>query len=210
MRGCVDVVAMAIASIELLHSHFFEFLAKEYQTKGKSSLFVGFLAFVEGIPNILKGAGFQEFVYEDYFDVFKAQVAQLAQPGVRVDDMFNKEYVSDSIIVIIRFLSSAHFRRHSESYRAFLDESLSDENFCALYFENMGKESDQINITVLADILNVCLQIVYLDRSASDECTFHKCEPLVSSPEPPTETGILLLYRPGHYDILYLDEPSPE
>lgn len=97
----------------------------------------------------------------------------------------------------------------------------------------MGEESDHVHITALSDALGVPIRVVYLDRSSCDaggvSVNHHDFIPNPSSGDLPlgtataaggvggsetTATGgdgesetikpfINLLYRPGHYDILY-------
>lgn len=62
--------------------------------------------------------------------------------------------------------------------------------------EPMSKESDHIHIIALAQVLNVCIQVEYMDRGEGGTVNHH------IFPED-GEPKIFLLYRPGHYDILY-------
>jgi len=68
----------------------------------------------------------------------------------------------------------------------------------------MGRESDHIHISVLSKLCGVPVRIEYLDRSIGNSqdsdiqmTVNHHDFPEDSSPK------IFLLYRPGHYDILY-------
>lgn len=60
----------------------------------------------------------------------------------------------------------------------------------------MFKESDHIHIIALSAALNVGVRVEYMDRGEGAEVIAHDfpegCQPRVH-----------LLYRPGHYDILY-------
>lgn len=60
----------------------------------------------------------------------------------------------------------------------------------------MGKESDHIHITALTQALGVPVQVLYMDHSEGSKCNLHVF-PEDSKP------SITLLYRPGHYDVLY-------
>ena len=46
--------------------------------------------------------------------------------------------------------------------------------------------------------MNVIVRIVYLDRSVKDDISVH------DFPEESAAPAIHLLYRPGHYDLLYV------
>ena len=61
----------------------------------------------------------------------------------------------------------------------------------------MGKESDHIHIIALTSTLGVPVSVVYMDRGGdTSHCITH------NFPED-SQPIITLLYRPGHYDILY-------
>lgn len=60
----------------------------------------------------------------------------------------------------------------------------------------MSKESDHIHIIALAKALNVPVLVEYMDRGEGGTVNHH------IFPEG-SEPRIFLLYRPGHYDILY-------
>lgn len=62
--------------------------------------------------------------------------------------------------------------------------------------EPMCKESDHIHIIALAQALNVSIQVEYMDRGEGGTTNPHVF------PEG-SEPKVYLLYRPGHYDILY-------
>lgn len=81
----------------------------------------------------------------------------------------------------------------------------------------MGEESDHVHITALSDALGVPIRVVYLDRSSCDSggvsVNHHDFIPAFGGDVPNAPPGdsseiiikpfITLLYRPGHYDILY-------
>lgn len=62
----------------------------------------------------------------------------------------------------------------------------------------MYKESDHIHVIALTLALNVGVRIQYMDRGTGGQVNTH------DFPEEKTPR-IHLLYRPGHYDILYWD-----
>lgn len=62
--------------------------------------------------------------------------------------------------------------------------------------EPMYKESDHIHIIALSSALDVGIRVRYMDRGQSTEAIAH------DFPEG-SHVRVHLLYRPGHYDILY-------
>ena len=61
----------------------------------------------------------------------------------------------------------------------------------------MYRESDHIHIIALTSALGVPVGIIYLDRTEQDNAPKVHCFPDDSQP------SIFILYRPGHYDIIY-------
>jgi ubiquitin thioesterase protein OTUB1 len=73
----------------------------------------------------------------------------------------------------------------------------------------MGEESDHVHIIALSDALGVPIRVVHLDGSVGDggknvEVNFHDfVPPSPGDEDEKVEPYVVLLYRPGHYDILY-------
>ena len=63
--------------------------------------------------------------------------------------------------------------------------------------EPMYRESDHIHIIALTQAIDVSVRIVYMDRTNQEVNHEH------TFPEDCTEPFVHLLYRPGHYDIIY-------
>ncbi|NXP83438.1 OTUB1 thioesterase, partial [Tricholaema leucomelas] len=61
----------------------------------------------------------------------------------------------------------------------------------------MCKESDHIHVIALARALQVPVLVEYMDRGGPGGATHPHIFPEGSQPR------VCLLYRPGHYDILY-------
>lgn len=66
----------------------------------------------------------------------------------------------------------------------------------------VGIEADQPHIVAIANALGVTIKIANLDPTVTDGVNYHELSPMEplavdDSPE------VVLLYRPGHYDILY-------
>ena len=61
----------------------------------------------------------------------------------------------------------------------------------------MGKESDHIHIIGMAAATQVPVRVEYMDRGEGGTVTSH------DFPEDGSTPKLFLLYKPGHYDILY-------
>ena len=68
----------------------------------------------------------------------------------------------------------------------------------SLEVEPMYHESDHIHIIAITKQTGIKVRIQYLDRGGDNEATAH------DFPEETDCPDVHLLYRPGHYDILYL------
>ena len=60
----------------------------------------------------------------------------------------------------------------------------------------MYRESDHIHVIALTNSINVAVSIIYLDRTDQTKAIPHNF-PEDSDPK------LYILYRPGHYDIIY-------
>lgn len=87
-----------------------------------------------------------------------------------------------------------------------LGQTVSD--YCDQSVMPSTSEIDNVSLSALKDVLlspaGISLEILYLDRSEGDEVTLHRFDPVNCSGV--RMGSIRLLYRPGHYDILYKAE----
>jgi ubiquitin thioesterase protein OTUB1 len=69
--------------------------------------------------------------------------------------------------------------------------------------EPMGLESDNIHIIALAKAAGIPLRVVYMDRSEQSSLTTHDFSATDDDNPNTFQPMITMLYRPGHYDLLY-------
>ncbi|KAK4753653.1 hypothetical protein SAY87_001757 [Trapa incisa] len=122
-----------------------------------------------------------------------------------------------SVVMFLRFVTAGEMRKRSEFFEPFVMGLASSnvEQFCRSSVLPMAEESDHVHIIALSSALGVPIRVVYLDRSTSDNdgatVNHHDFVPSSgdssasssSSSSEVTEPFMVLLYRPGHYDILY-------
>jgi len=119
---------------------------------------------------------------------------------------FQTPEVSNSIVAFIRLLTSAEIRVNQDNYAGFLfhPETMSPMDvgdFCSAFVESIGKEADHVQIQAITTLLRLNIKVAYLDGRGGDDVDFVKFYNGVGM----GESGIrelVLLYRPGHYDIL--------
>jgi len=92
-------------------------------------------------------------------------------------------------------LTSKQLQLEGEFYQNFMEGGRTVAEFCNTEVEPMYKESDHIHIIGLTAAASLGVRVVYLDRG---EAAVHHDFPEDSQPQ------VHVLYRPGHYDILYL------
>ncbi|KAJ6712931.1 UBIQUITIN THIOLESTERASE PROTEIN OTUB [Salix purpurea] len=153
---------------------------------------------VEECRKTLQGLGYVDFTFEDFFALFLEQLDDVLQGNensMSPEELLNRsrdQSVSDYIVMFFQIL----------------------EQFCKSSVEPMGEESDHMHITALSEALGVPIRVVYLDRSSCDaggvSVNHHNFVPAPGNLPSATSASsesinpfITMLYRPGHYDILY-------
>ncbi|KAG2290808.1 hypothetical protein Bca52824_037477 [Brassica carinata] len=176
---------------------------------------------VEKCRKNLQNLGYTDFTFEDFFALFLEQLDDILQGGeesISYDELVNRsrdQSVSDYIVMFFRFVTAGEIKTRAEFFEPFITglSNTTVDQFCKTSVEPMGEESDHIHITALSDALGVAIRVVYLDRSSCDTgggvtVNHHDFVPVGSGTNEKEEASsaapfITLLYRPGHYDILY-------
>ena len=144
----------------------------------------------------------------------------------------NEEAVANMYIMLLRLLVAAEVRAGwEERYAPFalgLHDDVADagvplDAYVRRHVEPLGEDADHVCAVAAAAALAVPITVVYLDRSgaegvggggggggassqgeeAANAFAFDPDPPAGASPAAPLPPRITLLYRPGHYDILY-------
>ncbi|KAI9670718.1 MAG: hypothetical protein M1817_003828 [Caeruleum heppii] len=172
---------------------------------------------LKSLNNLLSSFGYEEHLYEDFVEETVTLLKLLANsvPSEPCHSMllqqFNDPGVSSAIITHFRLLTSAWMKAHAASYQPFILEESIDQ-YCAVQIEPYQVEIEHIGMNALIDILlkpaGIAVEILYLDRSPGAEVNSHRFEAVdsVGLPLNMDALTIRLLYRPGHYDILYKPE----
>ncbi|XP_057868873.1 OVARIAN TUMOR DOMAIN-containing deubiquitinating enzyme 1 isoform X2 [Cryptomeria japonica] len=175
---------------------------------------------IEQCRTTLLDLGYQEFTFEDFFQLFIDQLEDVLpgkESSISIDTLLERsrdQLISNYIVMFLRFVTAGEIRRRAEFFEPFIvgvSSSSSVEQFCKTSVEPMGEESDHVHIIALSDALGVPIRVMYLDRSSCDpnkrEVNCHEFVPanrLLKEKEPEKiDPYVVLLYRPGHYDILY-------
>ncbi|KAK7331844.1 hypothetical protein VNO80_28585 [Phaseolus coccineus] len=177
---------------------------------------------VEKSRKALQTLGYADLTFEDFFALFLEQlecVIQGKETSISHEELVIRsrdQSISDYVVMFFRFVTSAEIQLRTEFFEPFILGLTNStvEQFCKLSVEPMGEESDHVHITALSDALGIPIRVVYLDRSSCDtgggvSVNHHDFMPAAGDlPNACCSSDknipfITLLYRPGHYDILY-------
>lgn len=159
-----------------------------------------FLEKAKGTLEYCLGAGYEQVAVEDFHEEFVASVERLGAPGASprtVDEILAE--CDGYLICWARVLTSATLKRRAEEFSAFLSSHSSIAEFCTQEVDPMARDADHLQIAALSSFLGVPATVVYLDQSDGDAAAEHVFEVGPACPYPPVH----LLYRPGHYDLIY-------
>ena len=112
----------------------------------------------------------------------------------------------------MRVMTAAQMKSNPDQYLPFvMSENYHDvPSFCSREVEPMGKECGMVQVAALAECMKVKVIIEYMDgrmADGEDKLVHHVfgegLDRSSSGADTGDQTSITLLYRPGHYDILY-------
>ena len=161
--------------------------------------------------SILTLDGYDELTLEIFFETTRDFIADLSTAEILHDDLSQENAVSDYATWFLRLVAAAHLKHHVSQYVPFLGVELVDDEayqaqvmtqFCATKVEPMGCECEDVQIMALAEALQCQVFIEYLDGHSATQVTQHVFGPQTAIYK------IHLLYRPGHYDVLYHKEET--
>ncbi|KAI1162071.1 cysteine proteinase [Nemania serpens] len=129
-----------------------------------------------------------------------------SDPMPIVTAKFNDVSTSQCLVYHLRLLAGARLKSNAAEYEAWLDSDV--ESYLQTTVMPVNREIDHICVVLVHDVLlkpaNIVLDIAYLDRSEGTEVNVHRFPEEATGRDSLTLGPIIyLLYRPGHYDILY-------
>ncbi|THH03339.1 hypothetical protein EW145_g6338 [Phellinidium pouzarii] len=176
-------------------------LREEYENVAKA------LSVLDSALLILKAAGFQELAFEDFYDVITSLIRHIVVPepdGETLTPQILLEAFQDLeatvSFVLLRLLTSAAIRIDPEAYAPFLFHPESGDEIVPQEFCERYVEAYHVQITALTKVLKLNVEVAYLDGHSDDgSVSFVEFQ---NVPLDDNENPLVLLYRPGHYDIL--------
>jgi len=168
----------------------------EFKNKEEISRILKFIQ--ESFPMLLN-LGYPEISIESFYEILLEQIELIR------DDKHNSKTllesfcdygISNALVVYMRLLTALSLQQNEELYSPFLENGQTIKQFCSSEVEPMAKEADHLKIDALTKIFDIGLALEYLDLSPGNVCKFHQF-----LPDKPQK--VVMLYRPGHYDIIY-------
>lgn len=166
------------------------------------------LSIVESSMVALVAVGYSEFTIETFYDEFLELIQNIfAFTADALLELFQEGGKADCYTWFMRLLTAGALKADGDRFLPFIDGLYFDiGSFCASEVEPMSKECEQLQIIALTEYLGITVEIAYLDGRE-----FDPAQGLASVvfPDPSAQLDHLgrsrvhLLYRPGHYDILY-------
>lgn len=169
--------------------------------KSRPELLAAAVKTITDSKDLLLAANFELLAFEDFYLVTLETLQNLIYyTPEELLASFQNDEVSNSIVMHFRLMTSAYLKRHQEDYLPFLEGEHSMDRYCAMFVEAMGRESEEMMVIALSKATLVSVEVAYLNGNESaDEVNFLPFLPETAPYMPP----LVLLYRPGHYDILY-------
>lgn len=151
-------------------------------------------------------SGFPDYCIEDFYDTLLGLfqlLLQVEQPQPtsnalllqKIEHAMNELGTTDCCVSYMRFICSGHMRSNSSDFAPFLTSAPSVELFCRQKTEVFGCEAEDLHIVALCREFGVGVQVEYLDA--------HMPQHAVQFPQPHVLPVMHLLYRPGHFDLIY-------
>ncbi|KAK5194539.1 hypothetical protein LTR99_003041 [Exophiala xenobiotica] len=138
----------------------------------------------------------------ELFDAIKTAVGRGDMSDTVLLEAMNDQGRSDSIVYHFKMMTSSFMQLQADRYAPFMDMSVTQ--YCLTRIDPANQEIEHIGLQALNDAViapaYIALEVLYLDRSAGDEVTPHRF--VDDAHHWPT---LRLIYRPGHYDIIYKD-----
>lgn len=145
--------------------------------------------------------GYPDFTTTDFCEVFYKWMNPIwsRQADVRkIFDDLNDDNEANYLIIFLRLITAGFLKEHSEEYAPFIEDcSLAD--YCTTEIESMWKDADHLAVTGLVNAIGQSIRVQYMDQNAAPNGGLYYDFP----PDQTEAPRITLLYRPGHYDLVY-------
>lgn len=150
---------------------------------------------------VINVGGYDEMAIDIFYESIVEFFEELPKmtPEKLHTELTQENATSDYCTWYLRVLTATFLKSDPARFLPYLEDGYMDiAAYCQTQIEPMGKECTMVSVLALAEAFQVRVQIEYLDgRPFEEKLTRHEFGP------EETPTKLSLLYRPGHYDILY-------
>ena len=175
--------------------------------------FVKFRIFekIKEFNGMMLKAGFESVVFEDFENMFVEFLNAIKNGSINIINVQNAlsdKSTFDYYVMYLRFAISAYIRTCGGIFDVYFESDHDLKQFCAREVEPIDAEADQIQIISLFSLFEIPIRIYYLDNNPNEVPTVLSLPELEKNGvEEVRQTQgdylIQVLYRPGHYDIVY-------
>ncbi|KAI4207390.1 MAG: hypothetical protein LQ348_000576 [Seirophora lacunosa] len=180
------------------------------------------IARLTSLNNLLDSVGYQRDIYEDFAEETIQLLKHIASTTPNHDDgaallsSFNDPNVCNGIIMHFRLITSAWMKTRPQNFVPYM-VALSIDQYCGTHIEPHAVEIDNIGLHACIEAIlqpaGVAVQVLYLDQSEGEHVNDYVWPAEGPNANVVTAYGgvptVRLLYRPGHYDLLYKAEDLP-
>ncbi|TPX48093.1 hypothetical protein SeMB42_g01662 [Synchytrium endobioticum] len=164
------------------------------------------LARVVASKDMLVEQGYDLGAIQDFYDISLRLLMPSRDSKSLMHRFVHESYDADTLVCYLRLVTAALLKRDREIYEAFVADSYPTiDLFISHQVEPMQIEADNIHIVAISNALGVNVKVANLDTSETDGevINYHEFTHMDSIQGVKNEPEVHLLYRPGHYDILY-------
>ena len=157
---------------------------------------------VSDSKDLIERNGYDWTFIQDFYQIFYTQFFysfnSLEKKGITVRDyldaLFADKEAGNYLIYFIRFCIAAYLKENSFLYEVYVDMPF--QNWIANEVEAIDHEADQIQIMACVNYFDIGVKIEYLNPNKTETMKFPE-------DKPDKDVFIIVLFTPGHYDILY-------
>jgi hypothetical protein len=170
--------------------------------KNNKELFEYIKKKITDAKDLIQNNGYDWTFIQDFYNIFNNQFNtafnSLQSKGVSVrdylDTLFSDKEAGNYLIYFIRFCIAAYLKENSFLYEVYVDMPF--QNWITNEVEAIDHEADQIQIMACVNYFDIGVKIEYLNPNKNE---------VVKFPEDKQDKDIfiIVLFTPGHYDILY-------
>jgi ubiquitin thioesterase protein OTUB1 len=160
------------------------------------------VSLIDQSVTFLESAGYAPVLFDTFTAMFTDLLKELFE--ITQESLIEKfnDSESDYYVWYCRLLTAGSLRTDAERFLHFLPDMVDMKEYTAREVEPMGKDVDHVNVVALCEHLQIRVHIEYLNGRPFDSKI--GLNPVSCGPdEDPRRPYVTLLYRPGHYEILY-------